>query len=159
MSKRKFINHNDFANWYFISHLDSDGLITTSTAAALLGVKMPYIYQLWQEGRIRKYTYKRPQKQKEDTYYSLSDIMKIVQIKEEALIMTTKDEDTYLNIDKYPKERWDWYKECYSKEEIEAKYEQWKKEHPQEAKELEIEANRKSKLIGFDKIFKKKGKK
>jgi hypothetical protein len=140
--KRAIIEHNEFANWYFFNNLEADGLIKTATAAELLNVKMPYVYQLGKEGRIRRYTYNNPKKKKETTYYSLSDVMKIVVEKESIYKSHKYDDADFTDSSKYPeKEKWSWLlADGATKKYVETKYKQWAKKNPEEAKRLKEEA-------------------
>lgn len=136
--KHALIEHNDFANWYALKSIEAKGLMRTADAAALLNVKMPYINQLGKEEKIRKYTYKNPQKKNETTYYSVSDIMKIVSNKE-SIYQSEKEggDSEVIDLNKYPKEkRYEWLKEATCKEDMEKMFNQWKKDNPGEAKKF-----------------------
>lgn len=71
-----------FKDWYNTLTMKEGTLINTATAARLLNVKMPYLYQLASEKKVRKYTYHI--ENKEITYYNYNDVMKLSQEKEDA---------------------------------------------------------------------------
>lgn len=95
------ITKSKFADWFFFTSLDADNLINTATAARILEVKTPYIYQLYKQGKITRYIYKEGKK--EYAYYSYKQIM---------FLAVCKANENILSLSGIPsKIKWEWFDE------------------------------------------------
>jgi hypothetical protein len=142
MKKGIFIEHNKFANWYLLKSMEAEALVNTSTAARLLGVKMPYVYQLWKEKKIKRYVFENPERKREIAYYGIKEIMEIVSLKEQMFDAEKDTNQEVVDLSNYPSpEVYNWHKEYWPdpngpklKEYLDFKLKHWEKNNPEKAK-------------------------